>query len=52
MNVCLIGDSLTSLVLAKILVAKKIKVFVHYTKKKLFILSLGQLEYLKVILNI
>ncbi len=35
MNVCLIGDSLTSLVLAKILVAKKIKVFVHYTKKKI-----------------
>ncbi len=33
MNVCLIGDSLTSLVLAKILANKKINVCVYYNKK-------------------
>ena len=33
MNVCLIGDSLTSLVLAKILANKKIKVFLYHEKK-------------------
>ena len=33
MNVCIIGDSLTSLVLAKNLINKKIKVFLYYEKK-------------------
>jgi 2-octaprenyl-6-methoxyphenol hydroxylase len=33
MKVCLIGDSLTSLVLAKILANKKINVFLYYNKK-------------------
>ena len=34
MNVCLIGDGLTSLVLAKSLVNKKIRVFLYYNNKK------------------
>ena len=33
MNICLIGDSLTSLVLAKNLINKKIKVSIYYSKK-------------------
>ena len=32
MNICLIGDSLTSLVLAKNLINKKIKVSIYYSK--------------------
>ena len=34
MNICLIGDSITSLALAKNLINKKIKVFVCYKKTK------------------
>jgi len=34
MNICLIGDGLTSLALAKNLISKKIKVFIYYSKKK------------------
>jgi 2-octaprenyl-6-methoxyphenol hydroxylase len=34
MNICLIGDSLTSLVLAKVLTNKSINVFLYYEKKK------------------
>jgi 2-octaprenyl-6-methoxyphenol hydroxylase len=34
MNVCLIGDSLTGLVLAKSLINKKIKVFLYYKTRK------------------
>jgi 2-octaprenyl-6-methoxyphenol hydroxylase len=33
MNICIIGDSLTSLALAKNLINKKIKVSIYYTKK-------------------
>ena len=36
MNICIIGDSLTSLALAKNLVNKKIKVSIYYTNKKNF----------------
>ena len=34
MNICLIGDSLTSLALAKSLINKNIKVFVYYKNSK------------------
>ena len=34
MNICLIGDSLTSLALAKNLINKKIKVSLYHSKKK------------------
>ena len=34
MNICLIGDSLTSLALAKSLINKNIKVFVYYKNTK------------------
>ena len=34
MNVCLIGNSLTSLILAKVLVNNKIKVSLYYEYKK------------------
>ena len=34
MNICLIGDGLTSLVLAKNLINKKINVFVYYKNVK------------------
>ena len=34
MNICLIGDSLTSLALAKNLINKNIKVFVYYKNTK------------------
>ena len=36
MNICLIGDSLTSLALAKTLINKKIKVSIYYSKKNKF----------------
>ena len=34
MNICIIGDSLTTLALAKNLINKKIKVFLYYKYKK------------------
>jgi len=37
MNICLIGNNLTSLALAKNLINKKIKVFIYYEKKNKFI---------------
>ena len=33
MNICLIGNSLTSLVLAKTLINKNINIFLYYEKK-------------------
>ena len=36
MNICLIGDNLTSLALAKILTNKNINIFLYYEKKKNF----------------
>ena len=36
MNICIIGDSITSLTLAKNLVSKQINIFLYYKKQKVF----------------
>ena len=49
MNICLIGDSLTSLALAKNLINKNIKVFVYY-KNTLIFLSIRPLAKVKPVI--
>ena len=49
MNVCLIGDGLISLTLAKTLINKKIKVFMYYKNNKKHQMNLEQLVFLLII---